>query len=96
MRVSQLAKYDLSRVVWLLKHFKNIISTRSSRSVFAIFKAPGSGTRAIRRENCDSEACVVMLKFHLWYYFDNGITVSVARWHIFKQKTPIWVNFGGP
>jgi hypothetical protein len=22
--------------------------------------------------------------------------LRVARWHIFKPKFPIWVNFGGP
>jgi hypothetical protein len=23
------------------------------------------------------------------------LPIRVARWHIFKQKSPIWVNFGG-
>jgi hypothetical protein len=26
----------------------------------------------------------------------HPVTITVARWFIFKPKIPIWVNFGGP
>jgi hypothetical protein len=34
----------------------------------------------------------------IFYVFANFFTIPirVARWHIFKPKIPIWVNFGGP
>jgi hypothetical protein len=42
-----------------------------------------------------SEKLKVLLNIYLGNEHTSAVPVRVARWHIFKSKIPIWVNFGG-